>query len=82
MCLVHYLDNKGAIKISHKVHLSFICDHCTMAKASEMPFLSINKKSTLPFELLHIDLWGPSLVISKSGFRYYSCTIDDFTWFT
>ena len=68
MCLVHYLHNKGAIKISHKAHLSFICDHCTMAKASELPFLSINKRSSVPFELIHIDLWGPSPVISRFGF--------------
>ena len=39
-----------------------------MAKAFEMPFPSINKRSALPFELIHIDLWGPSPVVSKSAF--------------
>ena len=80
--LVHHLSNKGAIKISNKEPSSFICDHCTMAKASQLPFISVNKRSSFPFELIHIDLWGPSPVVSRSGFRYYACIVDDFTRFT
>ena len=47
-----------------------------------MPFLSINKRSTLPFAPIHVDLWGPSLVYSKSGYHYYAYVINDFTRFT
>ena len=54
--LVHHLHNKGAIRVSNKQPISFICNHYTLAKSSQMPFLSINKRSTLPFALVHVDL--------------------------
>ena len=38
LCLVRHLHNKGAIRVSNKQSLSFICDHCTLAKSSQMPF--------------------------------------------
>lgn len=53
-----------------------------MTKASEFPFSSVNKRSAHPFELVHMDLWGPSPVLSKPGFRYYVCIVDDYARFT
>lgn len=82
MRLIHYMQNTGAIKVSHRQPLPFICEPCTMAKASEFPFSSVNKRSDNPFELVHMDLWGPSPILSKSGFRYYACIVDDYTRFT
>ena len=41
-------------------------------------------KSKAPFELIHSDVWGPALIISYNGFKYFVLFIDVFsrtTWF-
>ena len=43
-----------------------------------MSFLKINKTpKAKKLELVHTDLWGPSLVASLGGSRYYITFIDD-----
>ena len=32
-------------------------------------------------QLVHVDVWGPSLVLSVEGYRYYICFVDDFIRF-
>ena len=36
----------------------------------------------MPFDCLHCDLWGPSPVLSSTGYRYYAVFIDDCTKFS
>ena len=83
MRLVRHLQNKGSIKVSNKQSSSsFICESCNMAKASQLPFVPITRRSKAFFELVHLDVWGPSPVLSKNGFRFYVCLMDDFTRYT
>ena len=56
MCLVKHLHHKGSIKLYNKESFPFICDSYTLAKAHELPFLPINKRSSFPFVLIHLDL--------------------------
>lgn len=51
--LVWQLQNKGTIKVSNKQPIPFVYESCTMAKASQLPFISINKRSSSSFELVH-----------------------------
>ena len=44
-----------------------------------MHFSIIEIKTKCPLELVHTDFWGPSLVLSIDGYRYYIFFIDDFT---
>ena len=37
---------------------------------------------TKPLELIHLDLWGPTLVLSNSGYRYYIHFVDAFSRFS
>jgi hypothetical protein len=38
--------------------------------------------STEPFAIVHSDVWGPSLVVSLSVFRWFVIFIDDYSYIT
>ena len=43
----------------------------------------VNKRASAPIELVHSDVWGPSPVLSLTGFKYFVTFVDDFsrvTW--
>ena len=42
----------------------------------------INKQASTPFELVHYDVWGPSPVLSPTGFKYFITFVDDFSYVT
>ncbi|MFV1056248.1 DDE-type integrase/transposase/recombinase, partial [Klebsiella pneumoniae] len=58
------------------------CDSYSIAKSHKLPFTLSEKRTTAPFQLIHSDLWGPTVVPSFAGFRYYICFVDDFTKYT
>ncbi|XP_059315505.1 uncharacterized protein LOC132066147 [Lycium ferocissimum] len=37
----------------------FICQICPMARQQRLPFQNSTIRSTVPFQLVHIDIWGP-----------------------
>ena len=47
---------------------SFRCDICELAKSHRASFPLILNKSPLPFMVIHSDVWGPSKVLTLSGF--------------
>jgi transposase InsO family protein len=57
----------------------FYCSGCKLAKFSALPFNRSISVSSSPFDLIHSDVWGPSLVSIKEGSRYYVSFIDDHT---
>lgn len=61
------------------------CKYCQLAKGNKLPFsISHSTTTTKPLKLIHSDVWGPSLLASICGFKYYVLFIDDFsryTWF-
>ena len=43
----------------------------------------VNKQVSAPFKLVHSDVWGPCLIMSPTGFKYFATFVDDFpriTW--
>ncbi|KAI0527296.1 hypothetical protein KFK09_002895 [Dendrobium nobile] len=64
------------------LHISFLhndCISCKLCKNHKLPFDRSVTHTTKPLELLHSDVWGPSSVTTKQGFRYYLLIIDDYS---
>ena len=38
----------------------------------------VNNRASAPFELVHSDVWGPCLVVSPMGFRYFVTFVNDY----
>lgn len=59
------------------------CDIFHFAKFKRLPFSLSSSYSSMLFELVHIDIWGPYKTCSSNGFRYFLRVLDDFircTW--
>ena len=55
-----------------------MCESYILGKQKMVSFLKIGKTpKARKLELVHTDLWGPSLVASLGGLRYYITFIDD-----
>jgi hypothetical protein len=59
---------------------SHTCHACRIDKHVHLPFHSSQHKTTVPFELIHCDVWT-SPVSSFTGFQYYLVLLDDSTHF-
>jgi Reverse transcriptase (RNA-dependent DNA polymerase)/GAG-pre-integrase domain/gag-polypeptide of LTR copia-type len=58
------------------------CNDCNKAKAHVLPFHSSSSIASSPLEVIHSDLWGPSPVVSTTGFKYYVHFIDEYSHFS
>lgn len=60
-----------------------VCDACARGKQVRSSFKSKKMVSTQsPLELLHMDLFGPVRIQSRSGKRYVFVIVDDFSRYT
>ncbi len=50
-----------------------------MAKQKRFPFPIHNKTSSVPFNLIHCDVWGPLSISSINGFKYFLTIVEDHT---
>jgi hypothetical protein len=56
------------------------CESCQYAKHHRVSlYPSVNKRSSSFFEVVHSDIWVPSTVVSKQGYRYFVTFVDDYT---
>ncbi|KAM2733441.1 hypothetical protein EV2_036866 [Malus domestica] len=60
----------------------FKCDVCEMAKSHRTSFPPSLNKSTVPFMIVHSDVWGPSKVATLGGAHWFVTFIDDCTRMT
>ncbi|KAL4030263.1 hypothetical protein IC575_008499 [Cucumis melo] len=61
---------------------TYNCISCLKAKMTKLPFPMSLSTSLTPLELVHSDVWGPFLIISSNGNRYYVSFVDNFSKFT
>lgn len=60
-----------------------LCLTCPLAKFTKLSFTSSESKASRPFELIHIDTWGPYKVNYRGKFKYFLTIVDDYsrvTW--
>jgi hypothetical protein len=60
----------------------FECETCVRAKSHCVTYPINLKKNFVPFNLVHTDVWSLSLVISKSGSKWFILFTDDCTRMT
>lgn len=60
-----------------KVPLRMLCNFCQLGKHSLLPFSNSVSKTTLPFQIIHVNLWT-SPIPSFFGYKYYLVLIHDF----
>jgi len=63
----------------NKVSQSMPCHICPRAKQHRLPFPSSSISSTKPFDLIHVDTWGPYPTKTVNGQRYFLTLVDDYT---
>lgn len=62
---------------------SKVCLTCPLSQFTKMPYTLSNLHASQPFELVHIDTWGPYKVCAKQKYRYFFTLVDDnsrMTW--
>ena len=73
-----YLISKGSLG-NLQTYDSFYCSVCKLAKFYTLPCNRSVSSSITPFDLIHFDVWGPSPILTKEGFKCYVSFIDDHT---
>ncbi|KAJ9550796.1 hypothetical protein OSB04_014841 [Centaurea solstitialis] len=61
---------------------SYFCNSCQLAKAHKLPFSISLSRAAAPFDLVYMDVWGPSPKFSIDGFRYFLLVVDDYSRFS
>ena len=59
------------------------CEACQYGKLHQNVFSSTHSLHTIgPFQVIHMDVWGPAPYLSIEGYRFYIAFVDDFTRYT
>lgn len=59
------------------INTNIICDTCQISKFHRLPFHSNNHISPNPFDLIHVDIWGPYKHLAIDGSSYFLTIIED-----
>jgi hypothetical protein len=57
----------------------FDCMPCQLGKQPALPFNNNESIVSATFDLIHLDVWGPSPVPTVGGSRYFVIFVDDFS---
>ena len=75
---IHILSKELHILSEKSVHES-VCKVCPLAKQKSISFQSSNNMSPFPFDLIHLDIWGPFHEPTNEGYKYFLTIVDDCT---
>eukprot|EP00261_Vitis_vinifera_P034034 XP_019075277.1 PREDICTED: uncharacterized protein LOC100267868 isoform X5 [Vitis vinifera] len=74
-----YLKHLFPSLCSNKTLLDFQCEVCELAKHHRASFPKSKYKPSIPFTLIHSDLWGPSRTPNRTHKKWFITFIDDHT---
>lgn len=74
------LGNSIGFRISN-MNKDMPCSVCPLSKQKRLLFVSQNVLCSVPFQLIHIDVWGPFTPISIE-YKYFLTIVDDHTRYT
>ncbi|KAL6278328.1 hypothetical protein ACE6H2_021929 [Prunus campanulata] len=80
--LAHPSEHVLSVLFPNLVQQQTICDSCQLSKSTRLPFNSSKSRANKPFEIVHSDIWGPTIE-SFDGYKYFVTFVDDFsrtTW--
>ena len=66
--------------VSNKIDSS--CSACFSSKSKQLSFSLSSTQTNAPLELIYSDVWGPSPICSRNGFKYYVSFVDAFSRYT
>ena len=58
---------------------TIVCDACQLGKFKRTTFPPTDHRKTIPFQLIHFDVWGPSPQTDILGKRYFLVCTDDYS---
>jgi transposase InsO family protein len=61
---------------------SLVCDACEFAKHTRTSYPMSNRRSAAPFVTVHSDVWGPSRITSRAGYKWFVTFIDCYSGVT
>lgn len=67
------------LPVLHNKKDSLSCSACLGSKSHRLPFSRSLHRNKVLLELLYTNVLGPSLVCSKTDFKYYVYFIDDYS---
>lgn len=73
------MKDMSSIPCTFSTKQPFLCPICPLARQSRLPFPDSSIKTTHPFQLIHVDTWGPYATPIHNGCRYFLTIVDDFT---
>ncbi|KAK9706955.1 hypothetical protein RND81_07G163400 [Saponaria officinalis] len=66
------------LSMLHLHHLNdTVCLTCPMAKLTKSSFPNRQTNASNPFDLIHMDIWGPYRVAYKGKYKYFLTIVDD-----
>lgn len=70
------------INIQGTIENNIICEICTQAKQTRLPFSTVRTRANRPLQLLHTDVCGPFENRTYDGYNYVLTVMDDYTHLT
>jgi hypothetical protein len=59
-----------------------VCDVCHFSRHKKLPYNVSTNKAVAPFELIHLDIWGPIPTKSMHNHAFFLTAVDDYSRFT
>ncbi|CAM8953513.1 unnamed protein product [Rhodiola kirilowii] len=78
MDVVHQLLKHKIPSVNCK-NTKYQCTVCPLAKQTRLSFPLSTHNTSVPFELVHSDVWGPFHVPTISGAHYFLTMVDDYS---